>query len=314
MSQIEFYGVRGSIPAPLRPEQVKKKFSDLLGKVSEEDLKDENSIAHFVEEHFPYETGTIGGNSSCVRMHFDNSPIIICDAGTGIRELSANLFAEQNKCKEIFLFMSHTHWDHIMGFPFFGQAYVKGYHINILGCHGGMKERFMYQQHPTHFPISLEQMSAEFRFVQLKPWEKYKIGGVHVVPVKMDHPGDSYAYVFYDDDSKVVYSTDSSYDVMRELEPLNNPLSNSDVLIFDAMFAFSDYIEKLDWGHSNSFIGIDYAVREKIKHLVLFHHDPAYDDLKLKKLLYESRKYAENNYPKVDLKITLATEGEKIHI
>lgn len=314
MTEIKFYGVRGSLPAPIKPSSLKDKFKTFIRGLSEDDLKNEKAMDYAVERHFPVLTGTFGGNTPCVQLKFSDDSLFFCDAGSGFREAGSDILANKQSHLEINLFLSHTHWDHIMGFPFFVPAYMKDVRLKIYGCHDNLEERMHYQQQVTHFPISIDQMAANIEFNQLELGKCQTISGVDVTPVKMDHPGDSYAYVFEKEGSKIIYSTDSTYDVMKEYEPMQNPFSNADVFIFDSMFAFSDYIEKLDWGHSTSFIGIDYAVREKIKNLFLFHHDPNYNDEQMKKIFKEAIAYLKSTYPDADLKIHLSTEGETFSV
>lgn len=314
MPGIKFYGVRGSIPSPLRPQDLRQKFLNLLGVAKASDLKSQESRDAFVDAHFPYEAGTVGGNSSCVRMLFDSPVHLIGDAGTGLRELGLEIMQDKNASKDVYIFFSHTHWDHIMGFPFFIPAYTPGYNIKILGCHDDMRGRFIYQQTETHFPIRIDQMASKIEFVQLTPGKAFSIGNISVTPFKQDHPGDSYAYAFQQGEKKLIYSTDASYSYIRELQKSKNFFSMADLFVFDAMYSFTDFMDRLDWGHCSSFVGVDFCVREDIKHLVLFHHEPTYDDKALEDLLSKTRKYSARLYPDVKLKISLAIEGETLTV
>ncbi len=312
-AEIRFYGVRGSIPTPLRPAAVRDKIAELLSLARPADLRGNKAIARFLKSHYPHGSGTVGGNSSCVEMRFPGAPVIVCDAGTGLREFGQTLIKDGQGPREILLFLSHTHWDHIMGFPFFLPAYIKGYRLRIFGCHPKLRDRFVYQQTATHFPVTLEQMAADMQFTELVPGQTVEpVAGLRVTPVQQDHPGDSFAYVFEQKGVKFIYSTDSSYHYFRDLPKRQNPLSGADVFIFDAMYSFLDYMDKLDWGHSSSFVGVDFAAREGIRHLVLFHHEPAYDDQALHEILEKTQRYAKKLYPESRMKVSLAVEGASV--
>lgn len=316
MAEIEFFGVRGSLPTPLSPMQIRGKIKSLLSDIKPENLKDEASLDQFLDQQFPYFSGTVGGNSACVRMHFNMSPNIICDAGSGIRTLGEQLLKEKKSSKEIYIFISHTHWDHIMGFPFFSPCYLEDYQINIMGCHSELEERFRQQQSKTHFPVPLDDMKASIKFIELETGKNYKLGNLKVTPVALEHPGDSYAYLFDDGMKKVIYSTDSNYGCVDKVGEKAQYLcfEGANAMIYDAMYSFDDYMDKMDWGHSSSLIGVDFAIREKINHLILFHHEPNYEDSTLQRVYEETLAYLAQNYPKSNLKVSMAIEGSKIII
>lgn len=307
--EVQFYGVRGSIPTPPSNGILREKVIDVLEKATPEDLQDDRSRESLVDEHFlPY----AGGNSSCVRVHAEESPIIICDAGSGIRPAGLDIMGEEGK--EICIFISHTHWDHIMGFPFFVPAYAKGYNIKVFGCHPEMEKRFQYQQTDTHFPITLDMMASNIEFVQMKPGESVLVGETKVTPVAQEHPGDSFSYVFENKGKKLIYATDSSYEYLGEMKTGENLYTGADAFIFDAMYSFGDYIDRLDWGHSSSLFGADFCASEDIKRLVLFHHEPQYDDKTLSKLARKTKKHIKNNHPDVEVEVVLAVEGERLRL
>ncbi len=312
MFGIKYYGVRGSIPTPIDTNEIVHKFNKVLDDIKPEDLKDAKSKSAFLEKQ--RETlRTIGGNSSCVRILSDESAIF-CDAGTGLRVAGLDLLKESKGSKSIHIFLSHTHWDHIMGFPFFAPAYIPGYEVNIYSCHDHLKQRFEHQQIDTHFPVSLDMMAGKLNFIELEVGKKVVIADVEVTPVLQDHPGDSYAYVFEKNNKKVIYATDSSYQYLNKMPQMKNVYSNADAFIFDAMYTFLDYVEKIDWGHSSSFFGVDFCARENIKNLILFHHEPMYNDEKVLDILDKTQKYKKINCREKDLEIRLAIEGETLLI
>ena len=166
--KVKFWGVRGSLPAPIPPPEIEEKIVQALCGASGVDLSDARSVRNYVKSLPYHQRATTGGNTSCVEVQGENTEIIL-DAGSGIRQLGIDLM--QGPCGQgqgvIHLLISHTHWDHIMGFPFFTPAYAPGNQIIIYGRHPRIKERFQDQHHPDHFPVSLETMSADLQFVQL---------------------------------------------------------------------------------------------------------------------------------------------------
>ncbi|MGB5920670.1 MAG: MBL fold metallo-hydrolase, partial [Syntrophobacteria bacterium] len=155
--KVKFWGVRGSLPAPIPPTEIENKIVQALGGASGVDLDDIEAIENYVRALPFYQRTTTGGNTSCVEVCGDNTKIIL-DAGSGIRQLGIELM--QGPCGKgkgtVHLLISHTHWDHIMGFPFFTPAYAAGNQVLIYGRHPRIKERFQDQHHPDHFPVSLE--------------------------------------------------------------------------------------------------------------------------------------------------------------
>lgn len=310
--QVRYFGVRGSLATPLTGQGVKEKFLDLLAEVKPDELVNENARREFVDRNYPFRSGTIGGNTSCVQLSFPGAPMIICDAGTGLKVLGDRLMKNPPPEKEVNIFLSHTHWDHICGFPFFIPAYIPDYTINLYGVHDGLEERFRNQQNEKHFPVPFDVMGSTKKFFQMKEGEQSILGSVRVTSQIQDHPADSFAYRFDSNDSSVVYATDAAFNYVSKLPRGNNIFTNADVLIFDAMFSFEDYVNKLDWGHCSPSLGVDYCIQEKVRHLVLFHHDNNNNDQKLREMCELTRRYIDRVYPDSKLQVSLAVEGETL--
>ena len=215
------------------------------------------------------------------------------------------------------VFMSHVHWDHIMGFPFFGPAYVPGTKIRIHGCHEVLEQAFRLQQSPPCFPVEFDQLAATIEFVKLEPDRPATVSGLTVAPHLQLHSGDSYGYRFEHAGKVAIYSTDSEHKLENraEAEGFARFFRDADIVIFDAMYALADAISvKADWGHSSNIVGVELCQMAHAKHLVLFHHEPANDDATLEGLLKEARRFEELTRTDHALKVSAAYDGLEIDL
>jgi phosphoribosyl 1,2-cyclic phosphodiesterase len=282
--RVTFWGVRGSIPCP-GPNTVK-----------------------------------YGGNTACLELRFDpDDRLIILDAGSGIRELAMSILKRDLpkgplKTK---LFLTHTHWDHIMGFPFFGPAYVSGTRIRIHGCHDVLEQAFRLQQAPPCFPVEFAQLAADIEFVRLMPGKACDIAGVRVTPQPQMHSGDSFGYRFESQGKAFVYTTDSEHKLENrsQTERFVQFFRDADLVVFDAMYSLADAISvKADWGHSSNIIGVELCQMARVKHLVLFHHEPAYDDATIEGVLRETQRFEELTRGTQPLRVSAAYDGLEIDV
>jgi phosphoribosyl 1,2-cyclic phosphodiesterase len=236
--------------------------------------------------------------------------------GSGARPFGVHVFAKQaRRPATVNVFMSHVHWDHIMGFPFFGPAYAPGTKIRIHGCHSTLEHAFRLQQSPPCFPVGFNQLGAKIEFITLEPDKPYKAGPLTVTPHLQLHGGDSYGYRFEMDGKAVVYSTDSEHKLENraEAEAFANFFRDADVVVFDAMYALAEAISvKADWGHSSNIVGVELCQMAHAKHLVLFHHEPANNDATLEGLLKEARRFEELTRGDHPLKVSAAYDGLEI--
>ena len=294
---MRFWGTRGSLPAPLREDVVRGKIRDALLAARGRTLDTPEAIDAFIDHALPFSVrGTYGGNTSCVEIIAGSDEYVLCDLGSGVREFGNRVLREhgpgRKHCFNIFL--SHPHWDHIMGFPFFAPAYLPGNRIRIYGCHQVLEEALGTQHSAPWFPVDFSSLAATIEFVTLEPGRACEVAGLSVTAVKQSHSGDSYAYRFYKGGKSVVYSTDGEheYDCLDESYPFVEFCRSTDLLIFDAMYSLGDTVSvKRHWGHSSNVVAVELAQAAQVKRLALFHHDPVLDDRMLEVVLADTMRF-----------------------
>jgi len=316
---VRFWGTRGSLPTPLGHGAMRAKLRDVLLAAQGQTIDDAAAADRFLDT-LPFATaGTYGGNSSCVELAGTGASdeYVLCDLGSGAREFGNHVLHEkgpQRKCRYN-VFLSHVHWDHIMGFPFFVPSYIPGNVIRIHGCHQTMREAFERQQSDPCFPVDFRKLGATIEFVVLEPGRSYEIAGMSVQAILQNHAGDSYGYRFSQGGKTMVYSTDCEhkFQVLDESYPFVPFFRDADLLIFDAMYSLADSISvKEDWGHSSNMVGVELAQLARVKHLVLYHHEPIFDDRTIDTVLAETRRYEEISRDGAALRITSAYDGLEI--
>ena len=313
--RIRFWGTRGSLPAPLREQAVRAKIRDSLLAARGQALDTEQAIDAFIDSRLPFSVrGTFGGNTSCVEIITGGDEHVICDLGTGVREFGNHVLREygpgRKQCFNIFL--SHPHWDHIMGFPFFAPAYIPGNRIRIYGCHDVLSEALHTQHSAPWFPVDFSELGSTIEFITLEPDRTYEIAGLSVTSIKQFHTGHSYGYCFSRGGKSIVYSTDCEhkYSTLDETYPFVAFYRNADVLIFDAMYSLGDSVSvKEDWGHSSNVVAVELAHAARVKRLVLFHHEPAYDDRMIEEVFAETVRFEEISRPGHTVEVISAYDG-----
>lgn len=224
-----------------------------------------------------------GGNTPCVEMCVGGQRLIF-DGGTGLRVLGQSLLRQLPV--EAHLFFTHSHWDHIQGFPFFVPAFVKGNCFNIYGAiapNGATLEQRLNDQmlHPN-FPVPLQIMAADLRFNDLQFGQSVAIDEVLVETALLNHPGQAMGYRVSWHDYAAAYITDTEHYPDRLDENVLRLARNADVMIYDATYTDEEYhserSSKVGWGHSTWQEAVKIAQAANVSKLVIFHHDPLHDD------------------------------------
>lgn len=310
---IRFWGVRGSLPTPLTPGQLKSKVSSIIQRMGPADVATPEARERFLARLPDYLFDPVGGNTPCVEIVSDaaGGERIVLDAGTGIRELGISIREPQPR---INIFFSHFHWDHIQGLPFFGPAFSPATTLSFFSPVPDFRRILERQMAPPFFPITMDAMTPRKRFVVLDS-RPYRIGGITVYNRRMNHPGGSHAYAFAENGNKVIYSTDTEL-VPSDFDqtPENSAFfGNATMLIIDSQYTLGEAIEKFNWGHSAFSLATDFAVSWNIRNLVLFHHEPENDDKKVYGMLRSAKWYL-NHLGDKNVNIMLAREGMELSI
>jgi phosphoribosyl 1,2-cyclic phosphodiesterase len=290
--KLKFWGVRGSIPCP--------------GSA----------------------TSTFGGNTSCIQV-LGGTEVVILDAGTGIRELGQQLVA-QKKPLRIHLLLTHTHWDHIQGFPFFPPIYFPGNELFIYGPRAlekSLEEALMFQMQYSYFPVRGVELAAKVKFTELGE-ETFPVGDFEVSTRSMNHPIRVLAYKFDHKGKTAIYTGDNEpyYDVLADRAgPVDGGIhrrsefirecnqrvvdfcKGADLLVADSQYTDEEYETKRGWGHSSISHVLDLAREAAVKKLVLFHHEPTHDDKTLEKIEKDARARASKAHARH--KVVMAREG-----
>ena len=313
-----FWGTRGSLGAPLDARGVRSKLrAALIAFRDRGGTANDAEIDGFLAD-LPFITGgTYGGNTSCVQLDCGDEAYTLCDAGSGLRVFSESLQAQPGGklANEYNIFLSHVHWDHISGFPFFRPAYIAGNVIRIYTPHPEARAALERQHGAPSFPVPFAALPATIEFVTLEAGRTYEIGGFEVRAMLQNHPGDSYAFRFSTADAAIVYATDSEHRFRSrdDAAPFVELFRDADAVIFDAMYSLGDSMTvREDWGHSSNVVGVELAQAAGVRHLILFHHDPASDDRAIDRLLRGARRFEEITRKNVGLRISAAYDGLEV--
>ena len=290
--KIVFWGTRGSLPSPLAAEDVQAKINAAIMRVRDEDIKSPDARQKFLSSLPQSIYGTTGGNTPCVQIISKAGGQIILDAGTGIRVLAEKNPLAPNKKYTILL--SHLHWDHIQGFPFFSPIFNPEASFDIYSPFPNMAESLARQMRPPFFPVEFSTVKQRMNFHVISPGVEFEIEGVKVNCCKMCHPGASYSYSIREGAKKFVYGTDMELYLESHFhDPLVKTIfKNADAAVLDSQYTLGEAVDKIKWGHSPFAYAVDFAAEMGVKDLYLFHHDPSHSDKTLAAILRSARQYA----------------------
>ena len=269
--EIKFWGVRGSIPTP----------GD-----------------RFVK---------FGGNTSCVELNV-NDQVIVFDMGSGLMNLGNHLL--KNNIKKFDILVSHFHYDHTCGLPFFSPAYNKDFEFSIRSgiekTRNKTLEVLKKQISSPSFPITIDQFLAKIKFCDFQIGKDFYINDLKIRTISLNHPDGAVGYRVECNEKSICYVTDHEHDIKNKNKMLLHFLRNADVLIYDSTYDDNNFKNFVGWGHSTWQEATRLAKECNIKKLFIFHHNPDNDDNKME--------HIENICKKIDNNFIVAKEGMSINI
>jgi phosphoribosyl 1,2-cyclic phosphodiesterase len=256
-----------------------------------------------------------GGNTTCVEVSLQDGTMIILDAGSGIRNLGKKII-EEGKTNDIYLILTHSHWDHLIGFPFFKPAYSDNYAIHIRGgpiAKETVRSYLEHQMEPPYFPARFSAMKAKFDFTHGIPIVKL-IGSATVTPIPLSHPNGGYGYRIKDGEKTFVFLTDNELEHQHEggksLSDYIKFCEGADLLLHDAQYTDKEYRRVEGFGHSTVSISLELGIRARVKRLGLFHHDPDHTDAEIDGIVGEVNRLLRQK--KASLNFFAASEGREL--
>ena len=250
-----------------------------------------------------------GGNTACVEVRDASDALLVLDAGTGLRELGVQLAQNGNGPVDLDLFISHLHWDHIQGIPFFRPAYDPRTALRVHAPRHSkpLKDLLGLGMDDPFFPVDLDAVPAKLEIDELPEHGERKAGPFRIRAASLFHPAPAYAYRIEADGKALVYATDTEDPFSGKENPVVALAKGADVLIHDAQYVNGDY--KKGWGHSTAETAVEVASRAGVKKLVLYHHDPERTDDELDKISLDAQRLAKQ---KGGVEVLVAYEGLEI--
>jgi len=255
-----------------------------------------------------------GGNTSCVEVR-GGGEIILLDAGTGLRGLGRSLLSEfKDQPLNLTMLLTHTHWDHIQGLPFFGPIYDSRCRLRILGCEGtrkGLVNALTGQMESTYFPVPFNKLPSNIEIEELKDFN-FNIGPVCVRAMRANHPGLCVGYRLFSPDGLIAFFPDAEPRTGSKDREMIEFLRDVNLLILDSQYDSAEYQQHLGWGHGCVDDSVALALQAGVKQLSLFHHDPDHDDKRIDGLVKHARRLVAKQRAK--LRVDAAREGMTIDL
>jgi phosphoribosyl 1,2-cyclic phosphodiesterase len=257
--RLKFWGVRGSIPSP---------HPDVLG---------------------------FGGNTTCIEIRLPGGELLIIDGGSGVRNLGLSLMEENSgQPLNLHFFLTHFHWDHIQGLPFFAPLYQSGNRITFHSTRpsADVREILEGQMSQPYSPVSFDMLSAHREFIQVA--EPVSYGDLTIRPFPLHHPQTASGWRMERNGAVIVHASDTEHGHVELDRVIREYAQNADLLIYDSQYTPAEYETKKGWGHSTWLEATRIAREVGVKKLILFHHDPAHSDAFMNGVIADARACFEN--------------------
>lgn len=297
--RIKVWGARGSLPSPLTPDAVEAQVRALFEAFFDEGRTGKPDIDVFLAERARSQLGGYGGNTPCIEVRSGQTQMII-DGGSGIRPLGYELMKGPCGLGQgvVHIYFTHFHWDHLIGLPFFTPLFIPGNEIHFYAVQPDLPDVFEVLFKKPYFPVPLAQLGAKLHYHRLEPRKTVRLGELAITPYELDHPDPCWGYRVESGGKSYAHCVDTECTrvSVAELGPDLALYQNADLMIFDAQYTLMETIEKVNWGHAAASLGLDIAIREKIKRVLFMHHDPASSNEKIAAAETQARRYYDNQF------------------
>ncbi len=322
-AKITYWGVRGSLPSSGSPQQNLEEIREIMTKFFASGYREATQIKEFLSHQPLPKVGGFGTATTCVEIESQRNRIII-DGGSGLRALGEKVML--GPCGKgqgvVHIFLTHFHWDHLLGIPFFTPLFLSGNQINFYAVQPDLEELVRGKFRRPYFPVAFESLPSKINFHYLPPRKPFFLDDFRITPYQLDHPDPCWGFKVEVEGRAYAHCVDTEGTrVSREDLGPDLPLYQGiDLMYYDAQYTLPELAEKANWGHSAAQLGLDLAFREGIKRVVFAHHDPGASTAQLYTLIHETQDYYEwklssaksnqNTIPKVEWQF--AHEGLQI--
>jgi phosphoribosyl 1,2-cyclic phosphodiesterase len=296
-------------------------WQDHLSRLMEEFLQagfsKQEQIAPFLAKKGLAWVGGHGTSTTCIQVKSGTESLII-DGGSGLRNLGADLIHNQGSNRSAYhILLTHFHWDHLMGIPFFWPLFSKDKTVHFYSVQSELAEAIRLLFRRPFFPVAFEQLQATIKFHIVEARKPFSVCGFDITAYLLDHPDPCYGFRISRGDKHYAHCVDTEGTrVSAEEIGADLPLyQNADLMYFDAQYTMPELAEKANWGHSAARIGLEIALREGIRQVVFGHHDPGADFQSMRSLETEARAYMQSALKGLSpLKWQFAYDGLEIQL
>lgn len=294
--KLHMWGTRGSLPRAISQQSFGELVHQYVSSAESSGIKTLREFSSALSQGTLAQPLILGGHSSCNEISEGDERIFV-DMGSGFADASQSVLTSGKTHHKIFL--THMHWDHILGLPFFLPIYMKGHRLTIYHVHPKAPEYVRILFNGVNFPVTWDQLGAQIEFHQLKLYEEIAIGPLNISSFALDHPGGSFGYRCDSSNGSIAVAVDSEFKrtTTRELGKDLSAYQNLDCLIFDGQYAWDELASHHDWGHSSPPIAVELALREGIRNVIITHHDPQADENKARAMLAQALEYKSKLLP-----------------